>query len=121
MVPEIYSKIIPKLNALTKEGKVNWTSTSVDDKFLVSFKDFSLAIWASYDQNEEEEYTAFELIDPNGKVIDQFSVKNSDKSWGQVADDLYGGARRKALRIDEAVKIISKELGVDEDSDDIPF
>ncbi len=121
MVPEIYSKIILKLNDLTKEGKVNWKTTSVPDKFLVSFKDFSLAIWTSYDQNEQAEFTGFELIDPNGKVVDRFSVMDSNKEWGNVTAELYGGARRKALRIDEAVKIISKELGVDEDGDDVPF
>ena len=121
MVPEIYSKIIPKLNSSTKAGKINWKTTSVPDKFMVSFKDFSLAIWSGYDQQEGGEFTAFELIDPDGKEVDRFYVKDSDKQWGEVAAELYGGARRKALRIDEALKVISKELGVDEPDDDLPF
>lgn len=39
---------------------------------------------------------------------------------GDLVFELYNGARRKALRIDEAVEIIGKELGIDDDNE-VPF
>lgn len=119
MVPNIYSKIIQRLAQKTEKGEVNWETTSSPNKFLVNFKNFSMAVDTFWSQDGEEG-VSFELLDPNGKRIDYFSVPDSDAEWWPLANELYAGARRKALRIDEAVKTISEELGVD-DNHDVPF
>ena len=120
MVPEIYSKIIGKLVSKTKRGEVNWKKTSAGDKFLVSFKEFSLLIGTYFDEQKGTDYVNFQLIDVAGKSIDTFLVSESDEDWGDLVFELYNSARRKALRIDEAIEVIGKELGVDEDND-VPF
>lgn len=120
MVPEIYSKIIGKLAAKAKRGEVDWKSTSQEGTFLVNFKEFSLAISTYYSDQEHENFVSFRLLDPKGKVIDYFTVAETDDEWGGLAFEMYSGARRKALRIDEALQVIGKELGVD-DNDDVPF
>ncbi len=119
MVPEAYSKIIAKLATKTKRGEVDWKSTSDEDMFLVNFKEFSLTIGTYYNDQEHENVVSFRLLDPKGKVIDYFPVAETDE-WGGQAFEMYSGARRKARKIDEALQVIGKELGVD-DNDDVPF
>jgi hypothetical protein len=116
-VPEIYSKILRKLSDKAKKGEVDWKSTSGEGVFLVNFKDFSLSVGLIYDN---EEFIYFQLRDNRGKDIDFFKVSENDPKWGDLAFELYNGARRKALKVDEAVEIIGKELGVDDDND-VPF
>lgn len=131
MIPDTYAELVSKLYQKTVKGEINWIPTAKKDSFLISIKDFSLSIAEGYDTNVQEKYAFIEIYDSRGKAIDSFYVGVDEEIWDKV-DAIWSGARRKALKIDEAVKLISAELDaegeVGEDvlpevppPDDIPF
>ena len=132
MIPDTYTELVSKLYQKTDRGEINWIPTAKKEGFLVSFKDFSLSIAEGYDTNDQESFVFIEIYGARGKVIDSFYVGEDEEEWGKV-NAIWSGARRKALRIDEAIKLISAELDsegevgeeiltdVPPPDDDIPF
>lgn len=131
MPTEEYLDLLKKLVAKTEAGAVNWHPTSNDNEFVVYFDQFSLSMYMSREEREEDSCT-FTIRDSTGKTVDRFWLQESEANWSLV-DRLFTAARRKALRVDEAVGAILRELdskksvGLAEaptkpaDDDDIPF
>ncbi len=107
MIPQNYEVLLSKLRDKTVENKVNWSTTSDTDIFMVNFGDFSMTIWTGTD--DEGDFVGFKLYDSAGKGVDSFWVYPSEGGF-LMANELYSMARRKALRIDDAIINISKAL-----------
>jgi len=134
MINETYNHLVSKLVEKTRENKVNWQPTVNSDAFAVYFQNFSLAISTEYDREADNSSVVVVLRNQEGKEIDQFAVSSGEANFEELIE-LYSSARRKALKIDEAVQILLKELtgdkpiGLDrplgEDTssakDDLPF
>lgn len=119
MIPDNYSATINKLADKTRLGLVDWVTTSSSTKFLVRFAKFSVSIYQGYDSDEDNQFVRFDIFDFDGKEMDTFHVTQLETDW-QLANDLFGAARRKALKIDEAISTINGELDALEVSEE-PF
>jgi len=130
MISNEYIDLVEKLLVRTKEGEVNWKNTVKSDEYMIYFKSFSLSISTSYDNFSNEHTVLISLRNDTGKEIDNFLINEEDPHYKMVTE-LHTGARRKALRIDEALSTIMTELessdtvGLPEQhdgfDDDIPF
>lgn len=125
MIPNAYEGLVNKLYTKTMKGQANWRQTADDNTFLLDFDEFSLTI--HYQScNQEPDWIRLELRDETGNSIDGFWEDESDLTGAyNRLDAIYGGARRKALRIDEAINVITRRLDEDEgcgteDDDFIP-
>lgn len=120
MINNDYFELVEKLIHRTKEGKVNWKSTANEDEFIVFFNDFSLSIYISRVGFGPVSHVVISLRDDTGKEIDRFDLDDEDEHYEMVMN-LHSSARRKALRIDDALHTIMSELesknsiGLDED------
>ena len=132
MIPDQYTNILNNLLHKSRNGQVNWLSTADDKEFLVQFSSFSLSIRIWWDEFNSTAEIMVKLRDNSGNVLDTFSEGEDGPGWS-LLEELFGAARRKALRIDEAIGEIEKELEVDDQvgadrkarranrDDDIPF
>ena len=130
MISDDYIHLVEKLIKRTKAGEVNWKNTVKDGEYMIYFKGFSLSISTSFDDNEDKGYVLISLRNESGNEIDKFWIGEGDPHYKMVSE-LYSGARRKALQIDEALSSIMSELestetvGLPEKhdpfDDDIPF
>ena len=118
MIPDTYEELVTLLTDRTEEDRVNWKKGS-SQTYLVYFDDFSFAIRRTEDNWDDPEIHAT-LYDPNGSQIDGFQVyPNSGPDFRRMSD-LYDAARRKALRIDEALHRIVSKLVTEETVGDDP-
>ncbi len=127
-----YQELLRALHVRTVEGKVNWQRTSSDVTFVVYFQGFSVTVKPG-NSNDEGDYIVFILRDDAGKVVDQFFVYESEDEY-DLATQMYWYARRRALKIDIALKTILGELSSgkvvgntsdravqNEDDEEVPF
>ena len=112
MIPAQYEVILKQLLEKTITGKANWKATSSDNQFLINFKTFSLKVWRYSHPYDDSSGIAFAVYNDQGKKIDDFSVEEGDKQW-ELANGMFENARRKAFNVEEALKLISKELSAD--------
>ena len=108
MIKNEYYELIEKLVDKTNSGDVNWKSTADNQRFLVYFKDFSLSVDGGITPDDND-YVRITLWNDLGKQIDSFLLMENEKHW-KLVNDLFQGARRKALKIDEALHLILDEL-----------
>ncbi|MDP2216200.1 MAG: hypothetical protein Q8J68_02795 [Methanolobus sp.] len=131
MLPEVYKTIIRKLHKKSAEEEVNWHTTSDGSTYIVYFKTFSLSIDRYHMEFRDAPGIAVRILNMEGDEVDSFFEYDSDDDW-QLLNELYEFARRKALRIDEAIRSIDSELDrigfvgrgdnpAGEKFDDIPF
>lgn len=108
MISDTYEPLIDQLIQRTSEGAVNWHPTSDEGEFVVYFDDFSLSLRlarSSHDPNS----CVLTVMDNSGKQLDWETVEEGEKGWIKVSG-LHDMARRKAMRIDDALSTILKEL-----------
>jgi hypothetical protein len=132
MIPDSYRVLIQSLANKTSERAVNWKSTADRDTLVIYFKDFSLSIASGWeDQGYNEDPLAAILVNiynDAGEIIDSFTVREGHEDY-QRMEQLHAEARRKALRIDEAIASLMQQLESDspigddppEPADDLPF
>jgi len=121
-MPEINDKaLIAKLLAATKSGKLNWQNTATADQFAASYGGrWTLTVDKSW--NDEKGSTDYYLTITNSQGEEVLRI------WDQpdnVLPTLFEQARRRALKVDEALEDLMKEIGDVEDpeisDEDIPF
>lgn len=118
MVPSAYRDLITKLAEKTARGQANWQTSVTEGVYVLDFKSFSLAVYYDHEPQDEDS-VGFRLFDEAGKEIDSFWIfERSDQGqegsgWYERCHAIYQGARRKALRIDEAIRIITEQLDID--------
>jgi hypothetical protein len=133
-IPDSYKPLVLSLSGQTQKGKVNWKSTPDDKAFVVYFKEFAFTLRWDWDRNEGETVYAA-ILNAEGREIDSLAVQDGDPDF-PVLSNLHAAARRKALRIDDALSTIMAELKTDlqvgedppppaatnnEPDDDLPF
>lgn len=131
MIPEDYTQVIELLFEKSSKNELNWRPTSNEEKFLVNFEKFSISITTGGGEGDLP-YILFNVLNESGKTIDNFYVGHGEE-WYDNCEEMYGRARRKALKINEAISQLKKELqgggvvGEDESAsekklgDDLPF
>lgn len=107
MIPDSYRDLIELLEFRTAEDEVNWKSTGDSSAFVVYFDKFSLVLRLAEEGYGGPEMSVL-LYDPDGEVIDSFTVSEGDDF--ERLTRLHGDARRKALRIDEALSKLVERL-----------
>ena len=139
MIPESYKQLFDRLLNRTQAGEVNCKNTADESTFAIHLREFSLTMFRGFDRDDGE-FVRWELINNLGNEIDSFYVSEKDKDWVRAVD-LFDRARRKAIRLDDAIEAVMQELdsanrvGLDErakpkppasspfdvDDDDLPF
>jgi hypothetical protein len=114
VIPNEYRELIIKLEERSRNNEINWQTTSQDDRFIVIFKKgFSLTIYFYRTPKTNEEFIKVGVHNETGVLIDEFTVEKSSED-GQIMYRLYQSARRKAHRIDLAIKSMLEEIKGDE-------
>lgn len=125
-----FQALVNRLAERTAIGKVNWKPTASESEYVLYFKNNALSMRRGVD-DEDDEFVVFTLRNDAGKKIDEFRVWDSFGEWRAVAD-MWASARRRALKLDEALEgllmeietkdIIGDEAGPkQENEDDLPF
>lgn len=109
MIPTEYSKLIGKLYEKSQKMKVKWLLGKNHEEFLVHFKHFGLSLKKTLNNNSGKLFFDFNILNENKECIDSFSV-GKDEEDAPLIQDLYYVARRKAYRIDEAIRSMLEEL-----------
>jgi hypothetical protein len=119
-MPEINDRdLIAKLLRATQAGKVSWQNTGTPDQFASSYGGrWTLAVDKSTDQGTDYYYLT--ITNSQGEEVLRI--------WDQtdnVLPKLFEQARRHALKVDEAIGDLMKEIGEAEgpeiSDEDIPF
>jgi hypothetical protein len=122
-------QLVEKLYKLTTSEALEWTETSRDNTFAVSFPNHTVSV-AEVEPAEEVHAPdepmdyLFTIINQQGKVIESFRDTDAGQSvpgperqaFFDRVKVLYEMARRKALGTDQAIDDVLKEL-----DDILPF
>lgn len=131
MIPDVYNEIMENLYSKTLQGSVEWTGTVNAREFLVYFEKFALSIRDGVYSDTTDGFVIVTLKNEQGKNLDSFAIDEGDP-WYRKALDLHAAARRKANKVDDALKLIATELasgGVvgkkptteEDEEEDVPF
>jgi hypothetical protein len=108
-------KIVNGLHKRTDRGLIAWEATVEAGEFQAAFADYSVRIAPRFTVRylTEPDYV-LKFFNEDGQLLE--SVSNTDfedarEDFYEIMKDLYEGARRKALRVDEALASILEELG----------
>ena len=125
-IPKSYATLVNLLYQRTDAGKVNWHKTATASTVAVYFEDFALMISERRSSYDNEVFVRVALVDTDGDEIDVFIFPEDDEDYA-IMSGLYTAARRKALRIDDALNTMlheleqSDEVGSLPPEDDVPF
>ncbi len=109
MIPEQYREMINTLHNKSKDDEVNWGATSESDLFIVSFPKVTVAVQSYYDEDNDKA-VKIQLMNKEGRLLDEFSdYEREHDDWNKLSE-IFNSARRKALKLDEAIRNISQEL-----------
>ncbi|SYZ72117.1 hypothetical protein TRIP_C20232 [Candidatus Zixiibacteriota bacterium] len=116
MIPNDYLKIFWGMYKKTKENKLNWSKGTKANEFIAAVGFYIAVIQKNIESVDYNEYERiyFSLREQEGDEIDSFDITDDEKGFKE-ANELFLGARRSALKINEAVKELEKELGVDDE------
>lgn len=109
MIPTEYKPLISKLLEKTNTRSLNWSTTSDASKYEVKIGDNYITIDTFTDFVSGISFIKIEILDQLGSKVDSFSVDDSEADYS-IISDLYYSARRNALKIDETLADILKEL-----------
>ena len=110
MIPEIYKEILDRLHIKSQNGEANWRTTGRDNQYIIYFQKFSLSIIYGYEESDNSCYILLSIYNENGESIDSFYVDDNSKEEYEFLEKLYQSAKRKALKIDEAVSEMLLEV-----------
>ena len=109
MIPKEYMKIFLGLVERTASGKLAWDQGPSGGTYLASMGTFSVVV-SDYEDYGHRGVT-FSIRDDNGMEIDSFAIEAGDRGFVEALN-LFKMARRRAMRIDEAIKQMESILGV---------
>ncbi|MDQ3685968.1 MAG: hypothetical protein M3430_10270 [Acidobacteriota bacterium] len=98
-----YSELLERLFERTKNGVADWQATPREDEYIIYLQGYSISLQSSFSSY------VIAIRNDKGKVIDEFTVWGHDLHWEKV-NEIYTTARRKALKIDEVVEEVLKQL-----------
>jgi hypothetical protein len=106
--PQIES-LIDKLLELSREGKVNWQETANEQKFLAAVSKFVVTIGFEDETNWTNASYGLEVSDQAGKALENVTLYRGDLRFAEL-QELHTLARRRALRVDEALSDLLSTL-----------
>jgi hypothetical protein len=94
-------ELVTKLMQATETGRIDWQKTATSDRYAASFGG-RWTVVIDYNANSEHRYF-LALKDSEGQEVLRI--------WDDLRlSNLFESARRKALKIDEAIADVLKEL-----------
>ncbi len=102
--------ILDSLLKRTREDELNWKTTASSSKYLLVLSDSSIVINLDKDLVERE-LIEFEFKNERGETVESVEVDSTknEKNYDRSAE-LYELARRKALKSDDTIDKIIKQL-----------
>lgn len=109
MIATEYRPMVDKLIHLTQNKQLNWETTSDANKFLITLGLNSVVVeqFASYP--DDVSVVAIELLNGLGEKIDGIYISEPDDDYNRMFE-LYGMARRNALKIEQTISDIMNVL-----------
>lgn len=103
-------EIATKLLEATKQGKVTWQTTAVEDAFVAVIGERSVVMESFRDGWEEG--VRLKILDKEGRELEALTnfQKIEGKVWGIELWELYNAARRVALGTENHLKELLSEL-----------
>jgi len=101
----------------TKQSKISWALTDVEQRFIYAGSRSSVTI-EKFTDRWNGEITVLSLLNSRGTTVDSLetdSIKVSDEKsepapWNELLDDLYHAARRIAHNVDEAIDSMLSDI-----------
>ena len=112
-------ELVSKLIQATNEGRITWEKTSTVDRFAAKYaKKWTLTIDKAHDPDDPYERYWLALTNPEDEEI--LKIYPSEEIPFELLFEL---ARRRALKVDEAMEDLLKEVSSDEQikDEDISF
>lgn len=109
MIPEEYMPMVKALSDQTKSSKLEWETTSDKEKFILNIAQKSITIWRFLCYPEDQMIVKIEILDFLGETIDSFQSMDNEEDF-PIMDKLFGLAKRNALKIQETIDEIMREL-----------
>lgn len=107
------------LTERTTSGRISWSSTDDESTFIYSAKRSSVTIDQHYDQ-EGDPFTTLSVLNERGTAVETlqssyappegFGSEYTPASWNKPLEDLYSVARSSALKIDEVLDDLMRQL-----------
>jgi hypothetical protein len=112
------AELIDVLTQATEDGRITWEKADVEDQFVAKYAGkWMLTIDKSVDSDAPEINYWLALVNARQEEILKVHSYNE-----QRLDRLFELARRRALKVDEALSDLLKEIGTaDRKDEDIPF
>jgi hypothetical protein len=107
-IPAQYTGVINGLLQKSLSKEVIWDVTTNANIFVVYFKDSSLTLQNSSNQNES--WISVDVIDYKGDKIDGFWVSDDEGNDWAIVNELFSIARRSALAIDVTIQGMLTEI-----------
>lgn len=112
-------ELITKLLEATQRGKLNWEKTAIPDNFSVSYGGrWTLTVDKTFNDNTDRVEYYVAIANAEGEEVLRISGRQDN-----ALPELFEQARRHALKIDQALSDLMKELadGPEISDEDIPF
>lgn len=103
--------ILDSLLERTQKEELNWKTTANSSKYLLALNDSSITI-DSYESFDGIKIT-FSFRNEKGEAVESMEVLESEDEIFKHSSKLYDLARRKALKSDETIDRIIKQLKPD--------
>ena len=105
------SKILTGLVQRTTEGKLNWSRTVQNDRFVASVGAISVTIVdTGYIVGTDEASYRLDILDEFGEMVESLGYQDTDGAQDRQLARLYVLARRSALDIDSVLEKLAKGL-----------
>jgi hypothetical protein len=113
--------LIDRLRKLSDEDQVPWVETADERAFQASLKAYTVTIaqeYAGQDWGQTVYIYAIRIHDLLGKLLETATERDfpvnyklsGDKNGAEALQDLYDVARRRALKVDEALDDLLRSL-----------
>lgn len=100
------SELVPTLTEKTRQGRLEWTDGG-DRSFITNVNNVYVRV--SYDNRSQSIDHRLSVLDDSGNIIESLTPSR-DTLDGDRLEELYDAARRKALRVDEALDTLKQAL-----------
>lgn len=114
-----FPAIVRRLNERTLALRVDWTTTDKESAYLYTGESFSVII-DGYRDRDGDQRIELKLLNQRGTEVESLHSTFTPGEYAgtflpgpnnELLESLYAGARRNALRLDEVLDAILRDLG----------
>lgn len=114
--------LVDRLHRKTLAGQVPWTETTSQNEYAANFSGLSLSIKTLFDPDwpDKPDYVV-KILNTEGRLVEEFSnvelstlVTDAEPHPYKLLEEIYRGARRIAMGVDNALDLLLNELGGDD-------